>query len=290
MHPRPGGATRNAIATSPYAPYLPRIMSTTLSPRRYGAINWIGLATLYRKEVRRFLAVGTQTVLAPMVTTLLFLAVFVLALGHSVELVGGVPYMEFLAPGLIMMAMTQNAFANTSSSLMIAKIQGNIVDLLMPPLSSFEITLGLALGGLTRGVIVGAATAAAIWVFVPLHATHLGAIVFYGAMASLMLAQLGVVAGIYAEKFDHMAAVTNFIITPLAFLSGTFYSTQRLPEFGQFLAHLNPFFYMIDGFRYGMIGHADGSLILGALALIGVNAALLVANYFSFERSKRLKP
>ncbi|MDY0872451.1 ABC transporter permease [Dongia rigui] len=263
---------------------------TTLAPRRYGAINWIGLYTLYRKEVRRFLTVATQTVMAPMVTTLLFLAVFVLAMGHSVDLVGGVPYMEFLAPGLIMMAMTQNAFANTSSSLMIAKIQGNIVDLLMPPLTAFEITLALALGGLTRGIVVGLATAAAIWVFVPLHLTHLWAMLFYAAMASLMLAQLGVVAGIYAEKFDHMAAVTNFIITPLAFLSGTFYSTERLPEFGRLLAHLNPFFYMIDGFRYGLIGHADGSLLAGVVTLVAVNLALLMANYLSFEHGSRMKP
>ena len=264
-------------------------MTPTLTPRRYGAVNWIALWTLYRKEVRRFLAVGTQTVLAPMVTTLLFLAIFVLAMGHSVELVGGVPYMEFLAPGLIMMAMTQNAFANASSSLMIAKIQGNIVDLLMPPLSALEITLGLALGGLTRGLVVGVATAAAIWLFVPLQVSHLLPLLFYGVMASLMLAQLGIIAGIYAEKFDHMAAGTNFNITPLAFLSGTFYSTARLPEFGQILAHLNPFFYMIDGFRYGFIGHADGSLLLGALALTTVNAALLLANYLSFERGSRLK-
>lgn len=265
-------------------------MIPALTPRRYGAVNWIGLWTLYRKEVRRFLAVGTQTVLAPMVTTLLFLAIFVLAMGHSVELVGGVPYMEFLAPGLIMMAMTQNAFANTSSSLIIAKIQGNIVDLLMPPLTAFEITLGLALGGLTRGLVVGLATAAAIWIFVPLHLSHPWAMVFYAVMASLMLAQLGVVAGIYAEKFDHMAAVTNFIITPLAFLSGTFYSTERLPDIGQLLAHLNPFFYMIDGFRYGLIGHADGSLLLGATTLLLVNLALLLANYLSFERGSRMKP
>jgi ABC-2 type transport system permease protein len=265
-------------------------MQYALNPRRYGPVNWIGLSTLYRKEVRRFLAVGTQTVLAPMVTTLLFLAVFVLAMGHAVEKVGGVPYMEFLAPGLIMMAMTQNAFANTSSSLMIAKIQGNIVDLLMPPLTALEITLGLALGGLTRGVIVGIATALAIWVFVPLHLSHPWATVFYTAMACLMLSQLGIVAGIYAEKFDHMAAVTNFIITPLAFLSGTFYSIERLPEFGQVLAHLNPFFYMIDGFRYGLIGHADGSLLLGAVVLVGVNAALLIANYLSFSFGSRLKP
>lgn len=265
-------------------------MQHSLAPRRYGNINWIGLYTLYRKEVRRFLSVGTQTILAPMVTTLLFLAIFVLAMGHAVDLVGNVPYMEFLAPGLIMMSMTQNAFANTASSLMIAKTQGNIVDLLMPPLTAFEITLGLALGGLTRGIVVGLATALAIWIFVPLHISHFPALIFYVVMANLMLSQLGIITGIYAEKFDHMAAMTNFIITPLAFLSGTFYSIERLPDFGKILAHLNPFFYMIDGFRYSLIDHADGSLLLGAVTLILINLALLAFNYLSFEHGKRMKP
>lgn len=265
-------------------------MTPSLSPRRYRQFNWIGLATLYRKEVRRFWTVATQTILAPMVTTLLFLAIFVLALGRQSGEVGGVPYMEFLAPGLIMMAMTQNAFANTSSSLLIAKIQGNIVDLLMPPLSPLETVLGLALGGLTRGLAVGVATAAAIWVFVPLDAAEPLYLAYHGIMASLMLAQIGVLAGIACDKFDHLAAITNFIVTPLAFLSGTFYSTQRLPEFGQILAHLNPFFYMIDGFRYGMIGHADGSLLLGVIILALVNVALLIVNLRFLQTGWRLKP
>jgi ABC-2 type transport system permease protein len=264
-------------------------LSTRLAPRRYGGINWIGLAALYRKEVRRFWTVSTQTILAPMVTGLLFLAIFVLALGRQAGTIGGVPYMEFLAPGLIMMAMAQNAFANTSSSLLIAKVQGNIVDLLMPPLSPLELTLGVALGGLTRGLAVGIATAAAIWIFVPLGIAHPFHLVFHAIAASLMLAQLGVLAGILCEKFDHMAAVTNFVVTPLAFLSGTFYSTERLPELGQLLAHLNPFFYMIDGFRYGMIGHADGSLLLGLVVLAAVNLALLAVNYRAFARGWRLK-
>jgi len=280
---------RSQLPTSRAAPILPPIMSRTLAPRRYGTVNWIGLWTLYRKEVRRFWTVATQTVLAPMVTTLLFLAVFVLALGRGANAVGGVSYMEFLAPGLIMMAMTQNAFANTSSSLLIAKIQGNIVDLLMPPLSPVETTLALALGGLTRGIVVGVATAAAIWVFVPLGVADPFFLVFHAVMASLMLAQIGVLAGIACDKFDHLAGITNFVVTPLAFLSGTFYSTERLPEIAQILAHLNPFFYMIDGFRYGMIGHADGSLLLGIVTLTGVNAALLLINYRGFKTGWRLK-
>ena len=258
-------------------------------PRRIGRVNWQGLWTLYLKEVRRFVKVATQTVLAPLITTLLFLAIFTLALGRSVSSVGGVSFAEFLGPGLIMMAMVQNAFANTSSSLLISKVQGNIVDVLMPPLSGGELTLAYALGGVTRGLVVGVVVSAAIWCFVPLHIVDLGAVIFYAVAASLLLSLLGVLAGIWAEKFDHMAAVTNFIVTPLSFLSGTFYSVDRLPEGWRFVAHLNPFFYMIDGFRYGFIGHADGSLAIGVVVLIGVNAALLLLCFHLIATGYRLK-
>lgn len=238
-------------------------MSPVLAPRRYGAVNWLGLWTLYQKEVRRFWNVATQTVAAPIVTTLLFLAVFSLALGgNNAQAVDGVPYIQFLAPGLIVMAMTQNSFANTSSSLVIAKVQGNIVDLLMPPLSPFEQTAGLALGGLTRGLVVGTAVALGMLPFVSITIHSWGFVAFHAVAASLLLALLGVLGGLWSEKFDHLAAVTNFIITPLAFLSGTFYSTQRLPEPWLTVAHLNPFFYMIDGFRYGFFGHSDVSIWL----------------------------
>ena len=264
-------------------------MNPSLRPRHYGAVNWIGLYTLYAKEVRRFLTVGTQTVLAPLVTSLLFLAIFVLALGHAVDRVGGVLYIQFLVPGLVMMAMTQNAFANTSSSLLIAKVQGNIVDLLMPPLSPLEMTLGLALGGLTRGLIVGLVTLLAMLFFAPLSLAHPTYALFHAIAASLLLAEIGILAGIWSEKFDHMAAITNFVITPLAFLSGTFYSTDRLPDFWRGVAHLNPFFYMIDGFRYGFIGHADGALGTGILLMLGANAVLLGFIHRCFKRGTKLK-
>ena len=260
-----------------------------LAPRHYGAVNWIGLSTLYRKEVRRFLTVGTQTIVAPLVTSLLFLAIFVLALGHAIDQVGGVAYTRFLAPGLIIMSMTQNAFANTSSSLLIAKIQGNIVDLLMPPLTPLELTIGIAAGGLTRGLLVGLTTGIAMAFFVPVEIAHPVFVVFHAVMASLMLSLLGMLAGIWSEKFDHLAAVTNFIITPLSFLSGAFYSAQRLPEAWQHLAHANPFFYMIDGFRYGFIGHADGSLAAGIGMLLAANALLFALAYRCFRRGFRLK-
>jgi ABC-2 type transport system permease protein len=254
--------------------------------RRFGPVNWVGLWALYFKEVRRFLKVATQTVLAPLVTTLLFLAIFSLALGRAVQTVGGVSFALFLAPGLIMMAMVQNAFANTSSTLVIAKVQGNIVDLLMPPLTPGELTLGLAAGGLTRGLVVGAVICGAFALLLPIQVHDVAFVLFHAVAASLMLSLLGVLGGLWSEKFDHIAAVTNFVITPFAFLSGAFYSTERLPEFWRALAHLNPFFYMIDGFRYGFFAQSDVnpwiSLAVVAAAFAGtaaIGVALLARGY-----------
>ena len=254
-----------------------------------GAFNGRGLWTLYQKEVRRFLNVYTQTLMAPMVTTLLFLAIFTLALGRAVQQAGGVPYDQFLAPGLVMMAMAQNAFANTSSSIVIGKIQGNIVDILMPPLSSWELTLGIVGGGLTRGMMVGGVVCLGMALFVPIRIHDPLFILFHAFNASLMLALLGMIGGIWAEKFDHIAAVTNFLITPLSFLSGTFYSIERLPESWHFIALLNPFFFMIDGFRYGFIGHADGSLTAGILVVLLVNLTLWIVTLRMFAMGYRLK-
>jgi ABC-2 type transport system permease protein len=259
------------------------------APRRFGAINWLGLWTLTSKEVRRFLKVYFQTIVAPVVTTLMFLAIFALALGRAAMDVDGVPFREFLAPGLIMMAMTQNAFANTSSSLIISKVQGNIVDVLMPPLSPLELTLAFALGGLIRGLVVGIAVALSMAAFVHLGLTHPLFVLYHAVMASLMLSLLGMIGGIWADKFDHMAAVTNFIITPLSFLSGTFYSVDRLPEDFRLLALANPFFYMIDGFRYGFIGHADGSLALGAIMVALADLGLAAVAYAMFKTGYKLK-
>jgi ABC-2 type transport system permease protein len=266
-------------------------MRPSLTPqlRRFGAVNWLGFWTLYLREVRRFLKVSMQTVAAPVVTTLLFLAIFLLALGAQQRHVGDVPYVEFLAPGLIMMAIAQNAFANTSSSLMISKVQGNIVDVLMPPLSPGELTWGFALGGVTRGILVGAVVAAATALFVPLHVWAPGLAVFHALAASLLLSLIGLLGGIWADKFDHIAALTNFVVTPLSFLSGTFYSIERLPPPWHMVALLNPFFYMIDGFRYAFIGRADGPVWIGVAVLIGVNAALLALCHVLLARGYKLK-
>ncbi|QJE74417.1 ABC transporter permease [Aerophototrophica crusticola] len=258
-------------------------------PRAVGAVNWVGFQTLVRKEVRRFLKVWVQTIAAPVVTTLLFYAVFALALGGVVRTVGGVPYMEFLAPGLIMMAITQNAFANASSSMLVSKVQGNIVDVLMPPLSATELTLAYVLGGLIRGLLVGVVTWAAIALVVPLPVLHPGYILFHAVAAATLLALLGLIGGIWADKFDHMAAVTNFVVTPLAFLSGTFYSIESVPPTFHFLAHLNPFFYFIDGFRYGFIGLTDGTLGTGILVMLGANLVLGFAAWRMIAKGYKLK-
>ncbi len=270
--------------------HAPSTLQRPPAPRLIGRVNGRGLWTLYVKEVRRFLNVFTQTLLAPMITTLLFLAIFTLALGRSVQQVGGVGFAQFLAPGLIVMAMVQNAFANTSSSIVISKVQGNIVDLLMPPLSPWELTLGVAGGGVTRGLLVGFVVGLGMSLFVPLS-IHAPLFVLYHAVnASLMLALLGMIGGIWAERFDHIAAVTNFVITPFSFLSGTFYSIERLPESWHFVALLNPFFYVIDGFRYGFIGHADGSLLVGVLLMAAVNLGLWTLAHRMIATGYRLKP
>jgi ABC-2 type transport system permease protein len=257
-----------------------------------GAIdmNWIGLWTLYEREVRRFLKVAAQTVTGPVVTTLLFLAIFSVAVGRRAPPVQEVSYIAFLAPGLIMMTMAQNAFANSSSSLLIAKIQGNIGDILMAPLRPGELTCGFALGGVTRGLVVGVVVALAMWPFVPLGALHPAYLLFHAIAASLLLALLGILTGLRALKMDHLAAATNFVVTPLTFLSGTFYSIEDLPAPLRVAAHLDPFFYMIDGFRYGMTGHAEGSLTAGLLVLTASNLVLAVACHRLIAGGWRLKP
>ncbi len=291
----PGGAraTRRADpgtdATGETATPAGLVRAAPLAPRRFGAVNWLGLWTLYAKEVHRFLKVFTQTVFAPTVTTLLFLAIFSLALGGAARQVAGMPFIHFLAPGLIMMAIVQNSFANTSSSMMIAKIQGSIVDMLMPPLSPAELTAAFVLGGATRGVMVGVTVALATWIFIPLRLLDIGAVIFFAVAASVMLSLMGLVVAIWADKFDHMAAITNFVITPLAFLSGTFYSVERLPEPWYTVSQLNPFFYMIDGFRYGFTGHVDGSVAIGVAGLVLCNVGLWALCHRMFSIGYRLK-
>ena len=251
--------------------------------------NWLGLWTLYWREVRRFVKVYNQTILAPVVMALLFLAIFALALGHTAEPGRDAAYLDFLAPGLVMMAIVQNAFANTSSSIVIAKVQGNIVDTLMPPLTAHELTFAIAFGGVTRGLAVGVAAALAMTIFVPPRVHDPFAMLYFAFTASLMLSLLGLAGGIWADKFDHIATVTNFIVVPLSFLSGTFYSVERLPPFFQSLAHLDPFFYMTDGFRYSCTGIADMNVHVGMAVMAAACAGLWLLCHWMFTTGYKLK-
>ena len=252
-------------------------------------INWIGFGNLYIKEVKRFINVGFQTVASPVVLTLLFLAIFALALGKAVQMVAGFSFIVFLAPGLMVMSMVQNAFANTSSSIMIAKLQGTIVDVLMTPLSVTEILAAYLLAGATRGLLVGLASYIGIIIFVDVPVMHIGWILVFSILSSFMLASLGFIGGIWSEKFDHMAAITHFIITPLSFLSGTFYQIERLPEPFYTIAHFNPFFYMIDGFRGGFLGVFESPPMLSMMILLISNIALLFLAWMMVKSGYKLK-
>ncbi|SNB52225.1 ABC-2 type transport system permease protein [Arboricoccus pini] len=268
-------------------PAYPREGDRTFA--NFADINLIGVSTLYHKEVRRFFKVFGQTLLAPVITTLVFLAVFALALGGNARHIGELSFLEFLVPGLVMMGITQNAFANTSSSLMIAKIQGTIIDYLMPPLRPAELVVGISMGGVTRGVLVGAVITIAALVFVRLPMSHPWLILYFFLVSSLMLSLLGMLAALWAEKFDQMAMVTNFVITPLSFLSGTFYSINDLPYGFHLAALANPFFYMIDGLRFAMSGHADGNVWVGALVVLLVDILLWWLTLRFFRTGHRLK-
>ena len=242
-----------------------KLDAPTLQPRQIGAVNWLGLWTLYKKEVRRFLKVTFQTVAVPVSMSLLYMLLFAVVFGSRRAAVDGVPYIEFLAPGLVLMGVLNNAFANSSSSILVSKVQGNAVDFLMPPLSAAELAAGFILGAATRGLAVGLATLLVLVWFIDMRPDH-----------------------IWAEKFDHIAVVT-FFITPLTFLSGTFYSVTVLPEPFETLSHYNPFFYMIDGFRYGFTGHADGNVLIGAGVVLVINVVLMTTCYLILKSGWRLK-
>ena len=241
-----------------------------------GKRNWIGIKTLYLRETKRFMKVYIQTIIAQVITTLIFLTIFSLAIGRARGEINGIPFTQFLAPGLIMMAILQNAFANATSSIMGAKMQGNIVDTLMPPLTAHELVLAYASGGATRGFLVGIAVTVSMVPFTPLTLTNLLLIFFYAISAAYMMSILGIISGIWAEKNEQMALITGLIVTPLSFLSGTFYSIERLPQFLQTLSMFNPFFYAIDGLRAGFIGYSDGPIFQGILVMIGINIALWI--------------
>ncbi len=254
-------------------------------------VNWGGVRTLYIKEVRRFFKVQLQTIWAPAITTLLFLVIFSVAMGGAARNVLGVPFPDFVAPGLIAMAMLNNAFANSSFALLVGKIQGTIVDYLMPPLSTGELLAALVGGAVTRALLVGVVLWGAMLLYPGVHVMprHHGAVLWFGLFGSIFLALAGVLTSIWAEKFDHAAAVTNFVIGPLTLLSGTFYSVDALTPTFRAISHLNPFFYIISGFRYGFLERADSPVLLGGAIILVIDIVLAMLCYALLRSGWKLK-
>ena len=257
--------------------------------KKFGFVNWIGLWTLYKKEVLRFLIVVIQTVISPLVTSLLFLLVLSLAIGNERGEVLGFPFITFLAPGLIAMQVIQQAFSHSSSSIMIGKIQGNIVDILYSPLTAGEITLSINLAACTRSIIIALVSIIVFSFIVDLKFYNFFYIFIFTFLGAFILSSIGIIVGLWAEKFDHMASATNFIIVPLSFLSGTFYSIDKLPNVLKIVSEINPFFYIIDGFRYGFLGNADGSIQFGLYYLIILSCITWCVAYILFKKGYKIK-
>lgn len=257
--------------------------------RRFGRVNWLGTATLAAREIRRFMTVWQQTVLAPLMTAGLFVVVFVVALGRGRGEVMGLPFVEFLGPGILMMTVIQTAFANSSSSLISSKMQGNIVDTLMPPLSAGELLTGYLVGSVARAGLVGAVIGTGMVLVTGQGIAHPAWALAFVLLAALLLGGLGILAGILAQKFDQMAAISNFVVTPLSFLSGTFYSVQALPEPFRTLSHWNPVFYLIDGARYGVTGVSDAPVWRGLLVCTLVVALVLWLAWRWLKTGYRMK-
>ena len=260
-----------------------------IGTRRFGLINWVGAWTLYQKETLRFLNVWIQTIFSPLISSLLFLLVLSLAIGNERGEVLGVPFIIFLAPGLIAMQVIQQSFSHSSSSFMIGKIQGNIVDLLYAPLSAAETTLSVSLAAVTRSFMIAAISVVVFYLLIDIQIKHFLLLILFTFLSSFILGNIGIIAGLWAEKFDHMATVTNFVIIPLSFLSGTFYTTDKLPIFLQTISKINPFFYMIDGFRYSFIGNSDGSIKIGIIYLTILSFLSWLTSYILYRKSYKIK-
>ncbi len=260
-----------------------------IGKRRFGLINWIGFYSLYKKETLRFLIVFGQTIVGPMLTGILFLIVISIAWGDDRGLVLGLPFVNFLAPGLISMQVIQQAFSHSSSSILMGKVMGNIIDLIGSPLSAAEVTLAIILASVTRSFIICIISIICFNLLVDVNVLHYYYFLVYLFLSSFLMGSLGFIAGMWAEKFDNMATVTNFIIVPLSFLSGTFYSIDRLPEVLKGLSIYNPFFHMIDGLRFSMIGIRDGGESFGLLYLLFLNLALWFTSYILYKKGYKIK-
>jgi ABC-2 type transport system permease protein len=257
--------------------------------KKFGFVNWIGFKSLWLKECNRFMTVWQQTLLSPLVSSLLFLSVLSLALGNNRGDVLGYSFINFLAPGLIAMSVLTQSFSHSVSSLMIGKIQGNIVDMLYAPLSAFEVTMAIILAALTRSFLIAIISITVFSLIVDITINNIFYIFVFGFLSAFILGSLGFITGLWAEKFDHTATVTNFIITPLSFLSGVFYSIDKLPELFQNISHINPFFYMIDGFRYGFLGKSDGPIFIGLIYLTILSIIMWYIAFFLYKKGYKIK-
>ena len=256
--------------------------------RRFN-FNWIGTYSLYKKETLRFLNVFGQTVIGPIITAILFLLVIALAIGESREGVLGVSFIEFLAPGLIAMQVIQQAFSHSSSSLLMGKVMGNIVDIIGAPLSASEVTIAIIFAAITRGIIISLISIIIFSFVIEIKINNYLIFTIYLFLSSFIMGAAGFIAGLWADKFDNMATVTNFVIVPLSFLSGTFYSVERLPDILKSLSFYNPFFHMIDGFRYSIINEMDGSINFGIFYLSIISILIWLIAYYLYKSGYKIK-
>ncbi|MDC3053952.1 ABC transporter permease [Candidatus Pelagibacter sp.] len=260
-----------------------------IGARRFGIINWIGTYSLFKKEVLRFLTVSGQTLFGPILTSILFLTVISLAIGDQRTDVLGVTYIKFLASGLIMMQVIQQSFAHSSSSLMMGKMMGTITDVVHSPLSSSEVVFAITFASAARGLLIALSSTLIFIFFIDLSIQNYLLWFVYLLLGGLLMGSLGIIVGLYADKFDQMSTVTNFIIVPLSFLSGTFYSIDKLPYFLKVLSNYNPFFHMIDGFRYSFIGQLDGSITFGITLLTFLSLVITYLAYILVHKGYKIK-
>ena len=260
-----------------------------LKVNKFGFINYVGFISLYSRECSRFFVVWAQTLLSPLVSSLLFLSVLSLALGSQRGDVLGHSFIVFLAPGLIIQSMMLQSFSHSSSSLMISKMQGNIIDLLYAPLSALEVSISIILAAVTRSIIIGIVSTLVFFLIVDIKITNI-IFVFYSAFfGSFFIGSLGFITGLWATKFDHTATITNFIITPLAFLSGVFYTIDKLPSIFQTISYFNPFFHIINIFRYGFLGVSDGNIYFGIIYLPLLSLSAWFIAYILYKNGYKIK-
>ena len=251
--------------------------------------NFRGFGTLLRRETRKFTKSTTQTIVAPVISSLLYIVVFGKFIGSQIPEVHGVSYVEFLIPGLIMMSVITNSYFNCASSILISKFFNNITELLTAPLSYFETVLALTLGGVIRGFVVGILTLLVSFLFIPMRMFDVFAFAYFMLFVSVIFSSVGVMMGLWAETFDHLETFSSFVLTPLTFLGGVFYSINTLPDLARTLSTFNPLLFMVNGMRYGVLGISDVNILFSAVLVFIVAASLFGVNVWLFKRGYKIK-